>query len=286
MILYLLALLLSRIVPLVPPRIGYALCWLFGTIWWAVAPGHRAAVRENLRHVLGTDHARARAIEREVFRNGAISYYETFRIPKLTPAEIERLVDARGWEHLDAALAAGSGAILVSAHLSSVVLVAQIIAARGYPISAVAEPVKPERLYRLLADIRFGHGITVVPIRPGVSRALVRVLERNEIVGLVSDRSVTGSGRCVRFFDAEARLPDGAAVLALRCAAPILPAIATRRPDGRYVGLIEPPIPIERTGDLDADIERIMRRAVERLEYHIAAHPEQWTVFQPVWRGC
>ena len=286
MIPYLLALGLSGLARLLPPRLAAPLCWVAGTVWWAVAPGARRAVRANLGHVCGPDHPRLGALVRQVFRHAAANYYDTFRIPRLRRADLEHLVVARGWEHLDAALAGGRGAIIVGAHLSSLALAAQVIAARGYPVTGVAEPVQPERLFRLLARHRAGFGLRVLPIGPGLARTLLETLERNEIVGLISDRVVGRSGVCVRFFDAEARLPDGPALLALRSGAPLLPAVATRRPDGRFDGVIEPPIPIERTGDLRADRARITRQIAERLEYHIRRHPEQWTVLQPVWQGC
>src|SRR5216683_3066052 len=108
-------------------------------------------------------------------------------------------------------------------------------------------------------------------------------LRNNEVVGLVSDRDVTGSGPTIEFFGAPTQFPDGVAALAVRTGAPILIAIATRRHDGRFDALFEPLRHVELTGDARADVVRLTRAVAGRLEYHIASHPEQWTVFQKRW---
>jgi len=73
------------------------------------------------------------------------------------------------------------------------------------------------------------------------------------------------------------------AALAVRTGAPILIAIATRRPDGRFDALFEPLPTVELTGDPKVDVLRLTQAIARRLEYHIASHPEQWTVFQKRW---
>jgi phosphatidylinositol dimannoside acyltransferase len=103
------------------------------------------------------------------------------------------------------------------------------------------------------------------------------------VVVLVADRDLTGSGLRVPFFGAPARLPTGPALLAVRSGAPLLSAVCVVREDGSFEGVIDPPIPVARSGDKRADVERITRAIAARLEYHIRRNPEHWTVFQPLW---
>ena len=37
------------------------------------------------------------------------------------------------------------------------------------------------------------------------------------------------------------------------------------------------------TGDAKKDVLALTQAVARRLEYHIASHPEQWTVFQKRW---
>jgi len=48
--------------------------------------------------------------------------------------------------------------------------------------------------------------------------------------------------------------------------------------------VFEPALELARTGDRDADVREAMRRWVPVLERHIRQAPEQWSVFEPVWR--
>ena len=117
----------------------------------------------------------------------------------------------------------------------------------------------------------------------GAVRELLLALRRNELVGLVTDRDVNGTGPRIRFFDAPTPFPDGAAWLSLRTGAPILIAVAVRKANGRFDAWFEPLPPIERSGDRRADVLRLTQAVAERLQYYVASHPEQWTVFQRRW---
>jgi KDO2-lipid IV(A) lauroyltransferase len=123
----------------------------------------------------------------------------------------------------------------------------------------------------------------MLPIGTSALKELFLALRRNEVVGLVTDRDVIGTGPIIEFFGLPAQFPDGVAALAVRTGAPILIAIASRRPDGRFDALFEPLPPVELTGDPKADVLRLTQGIARRLEYHIGIHPEQWTVFQRRW---
>lgn len=271
----------SQLAPLLPRAAAYPLCDRLGDQFWFCNPPARRAVRDNLRHVLG-DEPPERLV-RQVFRHGARNYYDTFTIPTFSSQALLDLVVVQSWEHLDQALAAGGGAIMVAVHLSSVALAGQVVAARSHAVTSVVEPVEPPQLMELLTRLRSGGGIRVLPLGPDLTRELLAALRRNEVVGLIMDRDIAGTGVTVEFFGSETRLPGGAALLALRTGAPIIPAVAVRRADDRFDGRVGPPIEVERGADLRDSIRLTTRRIAQRFEQDIGAQPEQWTVYQPVW---
>lgn len=267
----------------VVPRQTFAepVCRLTGAIWYLSRPGARAAVRDNLCHVLGRTPTRAEVAR--VFYHGALNYWDTFALPHFTHAQLVKLVDIEGREHIDSALAQGKGAIFVGAHLGSVAFVAQVLPALGYAVIGVIEPFDPPEVFDFFARQRQALGTRLLPAGRAAVRELLLALRRNELVGLVTDRDVNGSGPVIRFFDTPTRFPDGAAWLSLRTGAPILVAIATRKPDGRFNAWIEPLPDIERSGDTKKDVLRLTQAVAGRLQYYVANHPEQWTVFQRRW---
>jgi len=267
--------------PLLPVAVGSALAGLGGLGAYAAGRGARQAVRANLAHVLGGPPPER--LVRAVFRHGALNYYDVLRLPRLSAAALRAAVDLHGWEHLEAARSGGRGVLLVTAHLGSVSLVGQMIALGGCPANVVVEALQPPALLALMQRLRTSHGVQPLPASPGLLRAIVAALGRNEVVGLLSDRDVLGNGITVRFFGAPTRLPGGAAGLALRTGAAVLPAFTARQPSGRHLGWFEPPLALVETGNVRADVQANTERITRIVEAAIRRYPEQWTVFQRVW---
>lgn len=265
------------------PRETYAdpICRLVGAVWYLSRPDSVAAVRDNLCHVLGRPPSRA--LVASVFRHGAFNYWDTLALSHFTYDQLLDMVDLHGFEQLDRAREAGHGVICAGAHLGSVALVAQVLPALGYPVTGVIEQFEPVEVFNFFAAQRQVLGTRLLPAGAAAAREMLLALRKNEVVGLVTDRDVAGTGPMVRFFDAPTRFPDGAAWLSVRTGAPILTAITVRKAGGRFDAWLEPLPEIERTGNRRQDIPRITQAVAERLQYYVASHPEQWTVFQRRW---
>lgn len=257
------------------------LCRLAGVLWYLGAPTARSAVQANLRHILGRKPTRRQVAA--VFQNGVLNYWDIFAIPHMRQETLLGLMDIRGLEHIDAARAGGHGVVAATAHLGSVSLVGQLLPALGYETIGLLEPIQPPELYEFFARQRNAGGVRLLQVGPAALRELLVGLKRNAILGIVTDRDIDGKGPLVPFFDAPTTFPDGVASLALRAGAPILVAIPTRRPDGRFDALFEPLPAVALTGNRKADVLLLTQAVARRLEYHIASHPEQWTVFQKRW---
>ncbi|GAC1323274.1 MAG: hypothetical protein NVSMB2_20890 [Chloroflexota bacterium] len=260
---------------------GIRISEVAGLAWFLSSPGARAAVRENLRHILACNPSVADVVK--VFQSGVLNYWDTFAIPHYTPERVLAEVDIHGGAHLSQALERGRGAVVCTAHLSSVSFVGQIMPALGFKLTGVLEAMAPRELAEYFAALRSASGARMIPLSPAAVRELILALRRNELLGLVTDRDVTGSGVTVDFFDAPTTFPEGPASLALRSGAPVLFAVCTRKPDGRFDAWIEPLGEVPLTGDRQADVPAMTQAIARGLQYYIASHPEQWTVFQKRW---
>nr|MDQ2830764.1 hypothetical protein [Chloroflexota bacterium] len=75
----------------------------------------------------------------------------------------------------------------------------------------------------------------------------------------------------------------GPALLALRTGAPIIASFGRRLPDNRLYVSVSPPVYLQRTRRLRADLREGVQTVACLLEDGIKATPEQWIVFEPVW---
>lgn len=274
------------LVPLIPLRLGYAVAARLGKLFYRLSPGIRANVRDNVMHILGESASAAEVerVTRDTFRYIALNYYDLFRVPILSPAEVERVVRVEGWDNVERALAAGKGLIMVSAHFGNIEIVLHILLFRGIPVTIPVERVQPEALFQYICRVRTSKGLHLIPIG-GPLLELFRALKRGEIAGLAADRDITQSGVMVDFFGAPARLPDGHVQLALRTGVPIVMGFSQRLPDNTFVARFEPPLELENSGNREYDVRTGLEKVIAIMKRYIAQHPEQWTITVPIWRS-
>ena len=269
---------------------------LVGTLVYLALPAKRASMHHNLEVILGRyapdgrplPDRRRRAAARRLARRQMVAYVQTlidfFRLPTMLPQIYRDTADTPGWQHVDAALASGRGAVFATIHFGHWDLAGAAVANHCPPgsVYAVAEPFENPRLDRLVTARRNAYGIRPVPMDN--VRQMIRVLREGKLLGLLVDRPVEGGdGVPVRFFGRETQIPAGAATLALLARAPLLPGYVRQRRDGSFEGQILPPIEPVRTGDREADVRATMQLVVDALESVIRRSPHQWYMFRPMW---
>ena len=269
--------LLSMLARLLPSRLSYLIGETFAGVFFLLSGARRRVIAENLGTVLGRGRAAFGRTGYRLMLNFGKNVIDTFRLPYLGPDRLLAMVDITGREKLDAALAAGGGVILVTAHLGSWELGGAALAAMGYSITTVAGVQFSPALSPFIKKIKQDLGIDVVSSGTGLRR-IVKALARGEIVALHIDGDQFVGGIDVGFCGRMALLPSGPAVLALRTGSAVLPAFAVRTGGGRINIVIEDEIPAE-----GCDEERITRMIVEVVETYIRRYPDQWCMFRPFW---
>ncbi|CAN5690380.1 phosphatidylinositol mannoside acyltransferase [soil metagenome] len=279
---YRLGSLLSRAAP---EPVALAFPRVAGTLAARVLQDRRVVVERNLRRVHGdgfSGTALRRAVD-ETFTSYARYWIESFRLPGLSPTQLDARFTSEGLEHLDAARAAGTGAILAVPHLGGWEWAAfWLTTVREIPITAVVEPVEPPELYRWFVAFRRSLGMEIVPLGPSAGTDVMRGLREGRVASLLSDRDIGGGGVEVEFFGERTTLPGGPATLALRTGVPLLPAAVYFDGPG-HCGKVCPPLAVERHGRLRDDVTRITQDLAHALEELIRAAPDQWHLLQPNW---
>src|SRR5438874_6859760 len=264
-----------QVLPRVPPAWQGPISEVVGTIAYLAAPRSRAAVRANL----AVSSPERSLSARRVFVNQVRQYLEVFQIPRLDRARFDAVVRVEGWDNFLCAQRLGKGVIFGSAHLGPVALVGQVLLTRGFTLTLPAEKTNSEFMHAV-NRARQAQGLVLVPIDSALG--IHRIIRGGGVLGILADRAVTGVGERVEVFGRTALLRWAHVALALRTGAALLPAFAWRE-KGFLVARIEEPLELVSTGDRDADVRAGVRQFAARLERYVREHPEQWSVFEPVW---
>ncbi len=272
----------TQLMRFVPVRLVYRLVgWATPLALLMFARGHLKRATDNMRQVLGphVDARETRRMTRAAFANYARYMVDVVRLPHLKQRELIDSISLEGWEHVETAYAHGKGVVFASGHIGNWDMAAATFAARGRPVSALVETLKPARWNERVQRTRIASGVKAIPIESGV-RDMLAALRKREGLAVLVDRPVARDGVAVTFFGRATRIPGGAATLALRTGSPVVPVALVRNPGGRgYLGHIGPPI----VGEKGDDPSMIMQRVMIWLEGIIRRYPDQWFMFRQMW---
>ncbi|MCL5962701.1 MAG: lysophospholipid acyltransferase family protein [Chloroflexi bacterium] len=275
---------LGFVAHILPIRVSYGITIFLAHLVYYSWPALRSSVIKNMRQVLGpeADESLVKEMSKGAFRNYFKYLVDFLRFPHVTSEELERVIHSSGWENLDRALEFGKGVIFIGFHFGNWDLAGAIMGMRGYPLNVVAESFEPERLNELIQRYRIEKGMRIIPLETA-ARKVLRSLRQNEILGLLIDRPEPQSGVPVEFFGNVARVPAGAATLALKTGAKLVLGYLVRCPDNTFTGGITPQIDFEATGDPTQDIQRLTQQIMHAVEDLIRSHPDQWYMFRDMW---
>ena len=168
----------------------------------------------------------------------------------------------------------GRGAVVIGGHFGNWEVGAAMIAARGYPVSMVAQRQSNPLFDRHLVEARERLGIKVIE-RGQAPKLAIRALRRAEVVVFGADQNAGRSGLFVPFFGIPASTHRGPALMAVRTNALVFVATPIRVENDRWrMGLEE--IIVDRTGDPDEVVRRLTHAFTERLEAAIRREPGQY----------
>jgi len=241
----------------------------------------RQAVHELLAPVVG-EGALPEMIP-EAFRWYGRYWAETFRMQDLTNEELDARFTCRGCENIEAAFASGKGGVLATPHIGNWDAGGRWVATR-WPLAVVAEVLRPRMLFDRFVEHRRALGMTIVPLERGsdATGKCTEILKKGELVALVADRDLSGSGVPVTMFGRRTKIPAGPAVLSLRTGAPLLPAAIYQHDDGTWVAHVLPPVEQPSDGDPDP-VATLSQRLADQFQGLIADAPAQWHVFNKYW---
>ena len=260
--------------------------WLFrfsdfcANIGFYCFKGFRTRSTRNIAAVFGdrTSGVGIENIARRSLRNFSRSCLEVALALEASDGDLRARIPLVGSEHLDAALAKGSGVLVLSAHLGNFFLVGSRLAVEGYAVSVLVNPPKDSRLSQLMDKYRLQVRQKTIHARPRQEalKELHHAMQRNELAIIISDEYRPGEGIQVPLFDRTVIARRGPATVAMRTGAAIVPACMVRQPDDTLKLVVEPELELDRSGKGAAQIDENVIRITQWLERTVRAYPDQW----------
>ncbi len=273
-----------------PAALGYRIaCWR-GDFLFRCQIAKRTEVIRNMRTVLGgdLDPAAAQQVARQWFRLSSCRVVDVMRVRRGVQS-LQPLVEVRGREHLEAALAAGHGAILCCSHFGSYDSGVAVLHSSGFPVTVVGRRGYACSAGRPFIQRWFWGRVYTRPmwrhrqrpnIEPGPDRFKVAalaagVLRANEVVTISIDAAPLDGDEArtidVPFLGRQARLLPGVSTLAQLTGAPVLMAFLYRTADYRHqVWEISAPVP------MDGDPATAFTRCTAVVSEAIMKNPAHW----------
>ena len=208
---------------------------------------------------------------RESFRESGAAIAETACVWFRSPAFYTRRIAFEGSGHVDAALAAGRGVIMLQAHFTAIDICAPPICAR-WPAGCVYDDPKSE-LYAAFLAWQRGRWIEPMIDNRDI-RSMVRHLRRGGMVWYSPDQSVgvRHGGIPTRYFGQPVLTTGGTARIAAMTGALIVPHVPVRDPaSNRYLLRMLPPLELP-SGDIGAATQAVN----DLLEAQVRDQPGQY----------
>ncbi len=270
---------------LIPRKAWISFCGLLGGMSYYVASQSRSIALNNLKRAYPEKSPESiKNLARKVFIMMGRNAGDVLRAFPITDfSEFEKLRSIEGVQHVEQAYQKGKGVLFITAHLGAFELIANEMAFRGYKPLIIGTPMKDERLTQLLWRQRSKLGATAIE-RGKETVKILKNLKGGGTVAILIDQDTKVKSVFVDFFGHPCATPIGAAMLALRTEATVLPVFIHLREDGKQHIKCYPAIELIRTGNDEEDILRNTQVFTSVIEHEIRKHPEQWLWMHERWK--
>ena len=263
-----------RLICMLPHRAALASGRLLGRFAHAMGGSRRAIVRRNIELCfpeLST--VERNTLAHQHFLALGMSVIEMGLGRWSTLQHLQSITNLTGIEHLQRAVDAGKGVILLSAHFTTLEISGQSTGAKCQPAVRRGLSQEQKRVHNGAAAQRSRASLRTTTIEKRDIKMMVRSLRSGRPVWYAPDQSYNRKGsEVIDFFGVPSMHTTATSTLARLGKAVVIPFFPRRRKDGHYDMVLAPALenfpgddPIEDT-----------RRYIDVLETHIRTCPEQY----------
>jgi predicted LPLAT superfamily acyltransferase len=185
-----------------------------------------------------------------------------------------------GEHHLRGMVAAGTGGLVISAHVGNWELASHLLRERQLPVSVVMADTEAEGIKKVLDQAAVETPVDVIALRDDLSH-LIRIraaLAEGRILCFNGDRHLPGA-RTIKadLLGAAAEFPLGPFALARTLGTPVSFSFVLNTAPMTYAFRATPPLP------RGTDPQAMVDRFAAELERTVLTHPRQWFNFFDFW---
>jgi KDO2-lipid IV(A) lauroyltransferase len=271
-----------RIVRSLPEKSAYAIFERIGKIVLSRNGAQMKRLRSNLQRVVPGNRPDAMdELMRAAVSSSRRYWCDTFRCSDWSKSRISTTVTATREELLSMPMKDGRGVVVALPHAGNWDHAGFYFCGMGFPLVTVAERVKPEALFNKFLEYRQSKGMEVLALDGRSMGTLMQRAREGALIALVSDRDLSRSGVDVNFFGHPARMPAGAALLAIRTGIPLITAFVSYTNTGIHIEFNSVAIPTQGT---EAErVTAVVQECADLFAKGIAKHPQDWHMLQRIW---
>jgi KDO2-lipid IV(A) lauroyltransferase len=258
-------------------RVGQAI----GSLAWTLSRRDRRRALDHLALAYPElSETERRRLARDCFRHLGTVLGECLHLFHRDCAFVGSIVEILGFEEIETVRREGRPLVLFTGHCGNWELLGAAVNCRGVGMTVVARSLDEPEQQELLAGLRARFGTpTIERGSEGAARQLLGTLRRGGALGMLIDQdSGKMEGVWVPFFGRLAFTPVGAAKIALKQKAAVVPVFIERLADGRHRVRFQPPL------DLPDDPEAATALMTAKIEEQVRRRPEQWVWMHRRWR--
>ena len=223
-------------------------------------------------------------IAKNVYLNLGTVAAEFFEIPSLTKENMADWVQFEGLENYTRALSKKKGILFYTGHFGNWELGAACFGLQGMVINIIYRALDNPVLEDFVAWFRTHTGHKVIS-KGGAARKIIKLLKKNESIGILIDQNVSWrEGAFVDFFGRPASTTTGLAALALQTGASVVPAFIIKSEDGTYKITIYEEVKITKTADYEADLFENTQKFTGIIEDIVRKYPDQYFWLHQRWK--
>jgi KDO2-lipid IV(A) lauroyltransferase len=280
-------LILEKILMLLPKKARKAFFTFLGWVAYKVSRKYQNVVRRNLEYAFnGTKtENEIEYITRYSFKNLMYNFLHLMELRHMTQTDLEAKISVKNREIIEKIHAQDRAVIYIASHYCAWELGAVSVGHFLEPIAGVYKKMKNSEYEGWLLEARSRFGNTNLE-KSNVIKPLIKLIKSKKASGILIDTNINPrEGVMVEFMGKPLRQTSSPAYLARKFGAAIVPVSIRTDDEEHYELTVHEEIPVEKSDDEKADIQKATQLQADWLSNLIKEEPKFWFWLHKRWKS-